>query len=50
MHDAQLYAVAAACALVLTLLLCIGLDLHYRSLPSRAKALAAGKTRIDKLA
>jgi len=50
MQDALLYAVATACMLVLALLLWIGLDLHYRALPRRAKALAAGKTRLDKLA
>jgi hypothetical protein len=50
MHEAMLYTVATACVLVLALLLGIGLDLQYRALPRRAKALAAGKSRLDKLA
>lgn len=50
MNDTLVLVVAAACVAVLVLLLAIGLDLHYRHLPNRAKALAAGKNRIDKLA
>ena len=42
--------VAAVCIAALLLLLAIGIDLHYRALPRRAKELAAEKSRLDKFA
>ena len=49
MNDTFVWALGGLCVATLFVLMGVGLDLHYRLLPSRAKAHAAGKTRIDKL-
>jgi len=49
MNDTFVWALGGLCVATLFVLMGVGLDLHYRLLPSRAKARAAGKTRIDKL-